>query len=1215
MPPPSDAAPGGSAADRAAHARACAGCTSWRTASEAAAVAAHPRQLRMDTAEADPGEAALSSILQPLPRRPEDRPSPPRAAHPTRAAAHHPRQREGPAWATALIVFSGAGHDLDLAARLRERGVSVEALDTKDGGTAHDVFRDRLGERLVARARRGDFDVIFLATPCASYSVAHRPQLRSRRLPLGVDRVPQRWRRFLEKHNRLADLSADIIRAATASGTAWAIENPADRGDETSPAWWKRHADHAPIWRSPSVRDAIADGGGVIRTFAQCSFAAHVQKWTSVAHSPCMSADLAPLDGMPCRHGRVRHSEQAHGRYADGTSRASAAAAYPPAMNEFLAEALAARARRTYDDSSVAGQLGGLAAAADEGRVADGHALGPLAAAACEAARWTAPRFASLRNRLPAALSDLRHEPMPGEPQRPPPLPSRPWLGGDGRRARSAATAAPHVVADADVAAARRAAAAARAARMLEGPVAIEELYLDGVYEAEISTWMHLANAAAAALREGRSYTRPPSRTITQAQMQPWARDVVWDCADRCDCRPVARSTRHTQFPGARQLDRDALRRVARDLAWHDGDIVDQAGEGGIEVRSHCALDTVLSFHHAGLNVALAAAAKAVSNDLSEEWVDQPARHLPFVPCRVLPRNVVMQERSRLVHDGGGGAPTLELYLKARVTQDSSDGGDHAVNAGVPAGERYVTLPTVQQHARGLAICDTAGGDAARAASYVVDAESAYRFCPVQRADQWTQCFFWWDADGLCGVCVDRRLGFGGAFAPNRFERISTLVAAHIQSRQALFDASQAALPEVLRWTAERRSIQAAGGIPRGEGQLAPRYLQVYIDDFSGCALCDAVGAVTGADDIIIDPQQVVSEGGVPATLGTRVYAHAQIAIMGLRDVGLSAAPGKVVAGDPVVALGLRVSRADRRVDCPPLKRASMLADIAAQRSDAVERRRVRRKPAERAVGRLCNLSQVFPALKSVLHGGYAVSQATWDVGGRRRRLPDLPLSRDSTAYAEWLGLLDVARDLLTTNDGVELAPARAFPSRTAPGSLTIVTDASGVDGFGGYAFDPAEPSTVWLVSEKWEPDIQRALDAAAAEGPHSGKHEWGLSMPAAELFGIVAVAAAVAAARGVQPTAIFAVGDCDAAASAVNATTSGKPQMRRLLCELGSPIWLAVSLPREANVDADRLSHPAMLAEVRADAAAAGIVAHVATTLAEQMVALRAAAALGVGR
>eukprot|EP00965_Chrysotila_dentata_P111616 3690416-Pleurochrysis_carterae.AAC.1 len=43
--------------------------------------------------------------------------------------------------------------------------------------------------------------------------------------------------------------------------------------------------------------------------------------------------------------------------------------------------------------------------------------------------------------------------------------------------------------------------------------------------------------------------------------------------------------------------------------------------------------------------------------------------------------------------------------------------------------------------------------------------------------------------------------------------------------------------------------------------------------------------------------------------------------------------------------------------------------------------------------------------------------------------------------------------------------------------------------------------------------------------------------------------------------------------------------QARRLTSQ-----WLAVSVPRDANVDADRLSHPHLLQEVVADAEAAGL-------------------------
>ena len=196
---------------------------------------------------------------------------------------------------------------------------------------------------------------------------------------------------------------------------------------------------------------------------------------------------------------------------------------------------------------------------------------------------------------------------------------------------------------------------------------------------------------------------------------------MVWDCRDPAACTPVKRSTRDTTFPSrpdgrpSRQVDRAALRRIAAELDWHDDDIVSQIGEGGVEVRSQCPLDIVLAFHHLGLRDNIAPAAKVVEADWAEGWVDRPVRHLPFVPCRILPRNVVFQERSRLVPDPAGGAPTVELYPKPRVTTDASFGDDDSVNAGVDPEDRFVHLPSIQQHARGLAIVDTAGGPSAGA--------------------------------------------------------------------------------------------------------------------------------------------------------------------------------------------------------------------------------------------------------------------------------------------------------------------------------------------------------------------------------------------------------------------------------------------------------------------------------------------------------------------
>eukprot|EP00965_Chrysotila_dentata_P025806 857038-Pleurochrysis_carterae.AAC.1 len=87
--------------------------------------------------------------------------------------------------------------------------------------------------------------------------------------------------------------------------------------------------------------------------------------------------------------------------------------------------------------------------------------------------------------------------------------------------------------------------------------------------------------------------------------------------------------------------------------------------------------------------------------------------------------------------------------------------------------------------------------------------------------------------------------------------------------------------------------------------------------------------------------------------------------------------------------------------------------------------------------------------------------------------------------------------------------------------------------------------------------------------------------MSAADLFGMWAVTAAVAEARGVPPRTGVAIGDYEPAAAASASATSPQAQMRALLAGSRGVVtqWLAVSVPREANRVVDRLSHPDELA------------------------------------
>eukprot|EP00965_Chrysotila_dentata_P088062 2907108-Pleurochrysis_carterae.AAC.1 len=79
----------------------------------------------------------------------------------------------------------------------------VVAVDTARGGADHDVLRPEVAARLLGWVRSGRFAVVFAAPPCASFSVAHVPQLRSRSEPEGIRPVPAEWAAYVRKHNAL----------------------------------------------------------------------------------------------------------------------------------------------------------------------------------------------------------------------------------------------------------------------------------------------------------------------------------------------------------------------------------------------------------------------------------------------------------------------------------------------------------------------------------------------------------------------------------------------------------------------------------------------------------------------------------------------------------------------------------------------------------------------------------------------------------------------------------------------------------------------------------------------------------------------------------------------------------------------------------------------------------------------------------------------------
>ena len=72
---------------------------------------------------------------------------------------------------------------------------------------------------------------------------------------------------------------------------------------------------------------------------------------------------------------------------------------------------------------------------------------------------------------------------------------------------------------------------------------------------------------------------------------------------------------------------------------------------------------------------------------------------------------------------------------------------------------------------------------------------------------------------------------------------------------------------------------------------------------------------------------------------------------------------------------------------------------------------------------------------------------------------------------------LDASVASLSANRGVPMVHQPVFPAADAAGTLT---DASGDDGVGGYAFSPDRPNEVWIVHGAWDDDIRAALAVSA---------------------------------------------------------------------------------------------------------------------------------------
>ena len=236
------------------------------------------------------------------------------------------------------------------------------------------------------------------------------------------------------------------------------------------------------------------------------------------------------------------------------------------------------------------------------------------------------------------------------------------------------------------------------------------------------------------------------------------------------------------------EVKRSFFSEWAGKLGWTDREML-YGVAAGVDSHAACELTTVLRFHHKGLQRNFGPARESIEDDArpDRQWITRGTIGLPYVPMRLVARNVAEQLKWKRAGDG-----TLQRAIKYRVTTDDS-AEDEALsrNNALPRDEWVGPfLPEVGRLARAVAVLKAwipeemavsiahslleSGISHEQIVLWAIDLSDAYRKLAVQRMERWfLQGFVWSD-----GCRTDHRAVFGTASMVQFFSRVSLFLQA-----------------------------------------------------------------------------------------------------------------------------------------------------------------------------------------------------------------------------------------------------------------------------------------------------------------------------------------------------------------------------------------------------------------------------------------------------